>query len=160
MNTIRLKVRRTRSISRKHLTEALCGIVDLREHVLTSARHIRHELNCAAIRNVFSLSRFCARTLRTIVSGKNTRCASIEYTLCKCIAAAMHCICVVHLKRASTRLHGRFVILRSLRCVSLAFVRVNTYPFVRTVIWAKPREPTNLSSTNNLRKIKAEDNLF
>lgn len=58
MNTIRLKVRRTRSISRKHLTEAFCGIVDLREHVLTSARYIRHVLNCAAIRNIFSLSRF------------------------------------------------------------------------------------------------------
>lgn len=133
MNTIRLKVWRTGSISRKHLTEAFCGIVDLREHTLTSARYIRHVLNCAAIRNIFSLSRFCTRTLeRSDQSTGNTSRFDRVHIM------QVHRRDVLHLRRilkackySPSWLARYFTVVA---CYS--YSSTLTYRFHHTVIWA------------------------
>jgi len=157
MNTIRLKVRRTGSISRKHLTEAFCGITDLREHTYWRRRVVSGiKLYCNKKHflpePLLHKNRFCTRTLEQSGYGKHVVLSSIEHTLCKCIAATMHCICVVHLKCASTRLHGRLVILRSLRCVSLAFVRVNLSFYSYSHLGLG--ESMDSSSVNSRRKMQ------
>lgn len=152
MNTIRLKVRRTRSISRKHLTEAFCGIVDLREHVLTSARYIRHVLNCAAIRNIFSLSRFYTRTLERSgrSTGNTSRFDRVHIMQVHRRGDALHLRRTLKTCEYSPSWSARYFTIVALRA---AFVRVNLS--VSSVRSFGPSESTNLISMNEPKKDKS-----
>lgn len=154
MNAIRLKVRRTGSISRKHLTE-----VFLRNRRATRARIDVGALYPARIKLRCNKKHFLPelllhKNLRTIRSGYGlnmSRFDRVHIMQVHCRGDALH---LRHTLKTCEYLPGRIVILRSLHCVPLAFVRVNL-SFHPQSFGSKPM---NLSSVNSQRKIK--DKLF